>query len=73
MLKSNPIIITGLKYETLIFNEHMEIGCEHHSFDKWSDFTDKQILEMDGKEALTFWNEHQLLLLSLCEKQARVK
>jgi uncharacterized protein YjbI with pentapeptide repeats len=69
-IKNQPIQIYGLKYDVMIFSEHMEIGCEHHSFDDWSNFTNDRILKMDGKDALRFWEDNQFMLLSLCEKQA---
>ena len=33
----------------------MKIGCERHTLDEWEQFTDEDILAMDGKTALTFW------------------
>ena len=69
-INKNPIQIHGLEYPILIFSQHMEIGCEQHSFNDWSNFDNDRILKMDGKKALRFWEEHQFLLLSLCEKQA---
>jgi len=73
VLKSTPLIITGLLWDVLIFSEHMEIGCEHHSFNNWSRFTDKQILEMDGRNALEFWNNNKHQLLMYCEMQAEAR
>ena len=69
-LKSPPIQIIGLRYFTVIFDEHMEIGCEKHSFHEWSEFTDDQILKMDGKDALRFWNDNKHQLLAYCEMKS---
>ena len=71
-IKSHPIMISGLKYRVMIFNEHMEIGREQHSFKSWSGFSDREILNMDGKSALDFWNENASALLSYCKIQSNI-
>jgi len=50
-----------------ILDDHMQIGCELHSFDEWAGFDDRRIIEMDGRDALTFWNANKAWLLALCE------
>ena len=70
-IKTTPIILTGLRYDILIFDHHMEIGCEHHSFDEWSNFTDREILDMAGKNALEFWNDNKFLLLAYCSQKEK--
>ena len=35
----------------------LQIGCERHAISEWWDFSDRVILEMDGKNALKFWKE----------------
>ena len=69
VINGRVIQISGLYYPIIVFSEHMEIGCECHSFNDWSEFNDKRILQMDGREALEFWNENKWFLLSLCEQQ----
>ncbi len=49
-----------------ILDEHMEIGCELHTFAEWRKFTDREIAAMDGRDALKFWREHKDALLALC-------
>ncbi len=66
-LKKTPIQILGLRYEVFIFDKHMEIGCENHTFKEWDNFKPKQILEMDGKDAAKFWRRHKKTLLDLCK------
>jgi len=69
VINGRVIQISGLYYPIIVFSEHMEIGCECHSFNDWSEFNDKRILQMDGREALEFWNENKWFLLTLCEQQ----
>ena len=33
------------------------IGCEQHTIAEWEKFTDRQILELEGKKALSFWKK----------------
>jgi len=44
----------------------MQIGCEIHNFDEWSNFDDRRILQMDGKTSATFWKDYKVVLLALC-------
>jgi len=37
--------------------DYLQVGCERHPIIDWWDFTDKRILEMDGKTALKFWRK----------------
>ena len=73
IINSTPIVMQGLSYEVIIFDEHMEIGCEHHSFNAWSEFTDEEIFSMDGNRAKEFWENHKLTLLTMCEFKAGKK
>lgn len=65
-----PVQIAGLRYLVTILDHHMLIGCEHHGHDEWTKFTNKRILEMDGKAAGDFWREHKKMLLALCASHA---
>ena len=62
-----PICVTGLGYNVTITDDHICIGCEFHSITDWASFDDRRILEMDGKNALTFWRKHGHYILSLRE------
>lgn len=43
-------------------SEVMQIGCKNHSLEDWWNFSDVQILKMDGKEALRWWRKWKPLL-----------
>jgi hypothetical protein len=47
---------------------HIQIGCEQHPIEKWWEFDDKRILEMDGKTALKFWRECKEFIKTTVEK-----
>jgi len=58
--------------------DRLQIGCENHSTSEWKEFDNKRILEMDGKQALTFWNNYkdyifQTIELSPAESVGEVK
>lgn len=38
---------------------NLQIGCENHAIEKWWDFSDSQILEMEGDKALKFWRKYK--------------
>ena len=60
------VFISGLGYLVTISDRHMQIGCELHEADMWSNFTDREIAAMDGKRALQFWRQNRDILLALC-------
>ena len=64
-IKKTPIQLINLKYDILIFANHIKIGCELHKTKEWESFTNKQIIKMDGKEALLFWERYKTILLEL--------
>ena len=43
------------------------IGCEQHTIREWDKFTDKRILEMDGKSALKFWRKWKKFIFNSIE------
>jgi hypothetical protein len=45
----------------------MQIGCKRHTFEEWQEFTDQQIIEMDGKTALSFWRKWKKTIFTLVE------
>lgn len=72
--KVSPINIVGLMYNITITDNHMRIGCEFHTHQKWQEFTKKQITEMDGKRARDWWEKYKNHLILLCtEHRERVK
>ena len=54
-------------YPITYTSEVMQIGCERHAIDDWWKFTDKEILLMDGKKALTFWKKYKEYLKQTIE------
>ena len=55
----------GLRWPVTIFDAHMRIGCQLHSLADWAAFTKRDIVEMDGTDALLFWRRHKAMLLAL--------
>jgi hypothetical protein len=46
-------------YPVVYTFDTMQIGCAKHLISEWLDFSDKRILEMDGKKALKFWRKYK--------------
>ncbi|MCU7840889.1 MAG: pentapeptide repeat-containing protein [Candidatus Thiodiazotropha sp. (ex Troendleina suluensis)] len=65
-INKTPIQLTGLYYFVIIFDEHMRIGCEFHSLADWFSYDDQRIVDMDGKNAMTFWKQCKEPLLQIC-------
>ena len=42
-------------YDITITDKHIKIGCQQHLKLKWLEFTNKEILEMEGEKAMKFW------------------
>ena len=42
-------------YDITITDNHIKIGCQQYLKSRWLEFTNKEILEMEGKRALKFW------------------
>ena len=57
--------VLGLQWPVTIFDNHMRIGCQLHSLADWATFTNRDIVEMDGTDALLFWRRHKAILLAL--------
>ena len=50
-------------YDVIITNTHIKIGCKEYPIEKWEKFSDKQILKLDGKKALVWWNQWKEFIL----------
>ena len=48
--------------------EVLQIGCQRYPIADWWEFDDRKILEMDGKQALTFWREMKDFIRMAIEK-----
>ena len=66
-INKTPILISNLKYEIIIFDNHLKIGCELHTHSQWSKFTQKKIIEMGGKDALQWWKQWKEPILQMCK------
>jgi len=52
-------------YYTCYMSDYtIKIGCEMHSRKEWEGFADEDILKMDGKKALKFWNKYKNIILA---------
>jgi hypothetical protein len=63
-----PLQIAGLWWHVLIWDNHMQIGCEFHSHADWAAFSDDDWLRMGGKEALLMKRTQYPALDILCEQ-----
>jgi hypothetical protein len=66
-----PLQISGLHWFVTILDTHMQIGCQLHSLADWAAFDDRQITEMDGRDALRFWRENKDALLGMARAAGR--
>jgi hypothetical protein len=56
-LIEHPIQLSTKEYHIIIFDKHMQIGCEPHTFTSWWDFDESRIIHMEGGKALKFWRQ----------------
>jgi carbonic anhydrase/acetyltransferase-like protein (isoleucine patch superfamily) len=61
--------IIGERYNITITPKYIKIGCQHHTKEEWWKFTDREILEMDGKDGLKWWTKWKPLLKGICEDE----
>ena len=66
-LTKNIIVISSLGYWCCITDSKMKIGCQLHNIEDWFNFSNEEILKMDGKTALKFWNENKAMLKAICD------
>ena len=67
----SPIHIQALTWPVTIADTQMVIGCQAHTLAEWDAFGDREIIAMDGREALRFWQAHKVLLLGLARANGR--
>ena len=58
-----PKVITGLLYTITITDELLRAGCQVHTFQEWRNKTEREVLAMDGKDALVFFKETLIPLM----------
>ena len=54
-----------------IRNDTIRIGCEYHTVEEWSKFSDDEIADMDPGESLDWWRKNKTVVLMIanqCEK-----
>ena len=51
-----PIVLTGFTYDVTIMDEHISIDCQTKTFDEWRKVTREEVIVMNGKEGLRFFN-----------------
>ena len=66
-LTQTPIAMSLTPYYVIIFDRHMEIGCKSYTHEEWENFSDKEIIAMDGKTALEFWRKYKTMLMAACK------
>ena len=65
------MFIAGLHWSVTITDHHMRIGCQFHEIEAWDKFTDTEIANMDGRDALRFWRENKDALVMLARSHAK--
>jgi hypothetical protein len=65
----SPSNIIGLRYNITITDDIIQIGCEKHTINEWSDFDDRAILKMDGKESLDWWKKYKPFIMQICDER----
>ena len=63
-LTTDVIRIDGMRWDVMIFQDWMTIGCQHHHIDDWGKFTDVEISKMDY-DALEFWQANKQKLFTI--------
>ena len=69
-IKKTPIQISGLRWNIIIFDKDMRIGCEYHSLTDWWSYSDDRIKKMDA-QALDFWTQNKAMLQGVCTATGR--
>ena len=54
-------------YNITITPNHIKIGCQYHSKTAWFNFTDGEIVKMDGEKAVNWWKTWKPILQTICD------
>ena len=54
-------------YNITITPKNIKIGCQYHSKTAWFNFTDDEIVKMDGEEAVNWWKTWKPILKAICD------
>ena len=49
----------NLLYSVTYTYDYLQISCERYTMEEWKNFTDKEILKMDGEKGLEWWKENK--------------
>lgn len=55
-------------YSMIVFNDHIQLGCQGHPRSRWDKFTDRAIMRLDGKTASVFWRNNKDKVFQLHDK-----
>ena len=69
ILSQTPISMTGLRWNILITDGFMRIGCQRHSHADWEGFGSGAIESMDCN-APSFWSQWRDPLMAMCKSHA---
>jgi len=53
------------RYTVVCTEDTIAIGCQKHSVKEWEEFSDAQIITMDGIDALEWWNKYKDIVITL--------
>ena len=60
-------------YNITITPKHIKIGCQYHSKTAWFNFTENEIVKMDGEKAVEWWRTWKPILKQICDSFASNK
>jgi len=63
----NTVSIETELYHVTISDRHIRIGCQNHTIENWLEFSERNILEMDGKKALVWWQRWKPILKQIVD------
>ena len=62
-----PLFTLGGRWDVMISDRHIKIGCQVHSTDEWEAFDDAAIACMDGANARQFWSQWKGAIIALAK------
>ena len=67
-VSKGPLEISGSAYYVTLWEGAIQIGCEFHLTKEWNKYTDKEIIKMDGKDALKWWKVWKPILMNIAKE-----
>ena len=67
-VSKGPLEISGSAYYVTLWEGALQIGCEFHLTKEWNKYTDKEIIKMDGKDALKWWKVWKPILMNIAKE-----